>query len=413
MLLIYNASIRLFYVLIWISSLTQSKTKKWIRGRKNLFHDLSSYDFQNQKIAWFHCASLGEFEQGRPIIEQFKVDFPEYKIVLTFFSPSGYEVRKDYPGADYICYLPLDTPGNAKRFIETINPKVVVFIKYEFWFNFLKYLKVKNIPVLFVSSIFRPGQIFFKWYGAWFRNQIKGDITFFVQNKASTELLETIGIKKHFMSGDTRFDRVHKIKQLAENNLLIEKFIQGENKTILIGSSWPEDEKMIHTLLKNLPQKVKLIIAPHEIDENRIREIHQLFPGEVVNYTGLTTSESNNYNVLCVNTIGLLSSIYQYADIAFIGGGFGKGIHNILEAAAVGKPIMFGPNYQKFAEAVDLIELKAAFTVSSADEGRSIIHQLFTDKDLYNKASKFSKEYVEKKIGATEIIMNYIKTRLY
>ena len=408
MFLLYNIGIRVFNVLIWLSSFANIKTRQWINGRKNLFKELSKIDFHKHNIAWFHCASLGEFEQGRPVIEQFRKDYPHFKILLTFFSPSGYDIRKNYPGADFIFYLPIDTPSNARRFIGLVKPQLAFFIKYEFWYNYLKCLRANNIPVVFISVIFRPQQIFFRWYGSWFRSQLKGINHFFLQNQASAHLLQSVGISQYTIGGDTRFDRVYAIAQSAQSYPLIEEFAKG-HRVILLGSSWEEDEKLFQTILNDLPDDIKLIIAPHEPSASHVQQIHQMFSRPLMNYSALIPEKAATAGILCIDSIGMLSSLYQYADIAYIGGGFGKGIHNILEAATFGKPIVFGPNYQKFAEAVDLIQLNAAFSISSNHQLLLVLNQLLTHDEHYQKASHASQHYVESKTGACKIILEHIK----
>ncbi|MEI8202878.1 MAG: glycosyltransferase N-terminal domain-containing protein [Bacteroidota bacterium] len=411
MFLLYNAAIRLFRVLIWLSSFTQTKTRQWILGRKHLLQQLEAIDFYKHPIVWFHCASLGEFEQGRPVIEQFRADFPQYKILLTFFSPSGYEVRKNYQGADFVFYLPLDTPSNARRFVEIVRPKLVFFIKYEFWFNYLKYLRANNIPLFYVSVIFRPQQVFFKWYGGWFRRQIQQASHFFLQNEASALLLQSIGIPQFSISGDTRFDRVHAIARSAPANPLIVAFTQ-HHRIVLLGSSWEEDEQLIQSVFHDLPADIKLIIAPHEPSAKHVQQIHQLFSFPVINYSELNAENAAQHKAVCIDPIGMLSSLYQYAHIAFIGGGFGKGIHNVLEAATFGKPVVFGPNYQKFAEAVELIGTGGAFSVRNSSDLLPVLQQLFSEDEFYKKTSQAAKQYVESKTGACKIILEHTKEAL-
>ncbi len=401
---LYNILIHLYQFIIWIASLFNPKAQLWVEGRKDILKKLEEQIDPNDKIAWFHAASLGEFEQGRPVIESFRKQYPNYKILLTFFSPSGYEIRKDYEGADYIVYLPIDTKKNAREFIRIVQPKLVIFIKYEFWFNYLKVLSESNIPVFFASVIFRKEQHFFKWYGAWSRKILRRVSFFFVQNQASSDLLKSIGINQVSISGDTRFDRVFSIAQNAKKFPLIEKFAEGD-KVFLAGSTWPADEDIIEKLVLQDPS-LKLIIAPHEIHQERINSILKKFAShKVLKYSEADEKSISKAQILIIDGMGFLSGLYQYCHIAYIGGGFGKGIHNILEAATFGKPVIFGPNYQRFAEAVELVQLKGAFTIRDSSEIISITNKLFDDDFAWQSASSICKEYVLKKKGATELIL--------
>ena len=401
---LYNILIHLYQFLIRIASLFNPKAKLWVDGRKDIFKNLTERIGAKDKIAWFHAASLGEFEQGRPVVETFRKQFPEYKILLTFFSPSGYEIRKDYEGVDYIVYLPIDTKKNASEFIRIVQPKLVIFIKYEFWFNYLKVLSENNVPVFFASVIFRKEQHFFQWYGAWSRKMLKRVSFFFVQNQASSDLLKSIGISQVLISGDTRFDRVFSIAKNAKKFPLVDKFAEG-NKVFLAGSTWPADEEIIEKLVLKNPS-LKLIIGPHEIHRERINSLVKKFAShEVIKYSEANDENISNARILIIDGMGFLSGLYQYCHIAYIGGGFGKGIHNILEAATFGKPVIFGPNYLRFAEAVELIQLKGAFTINNSSE---IIYteKLLSDNDAWQSASSICKEYVLKKKGATDIILS-------
>ena len=383
------------------------KARLWVDGRKGLLGKLAGQIDKNDKIAWFHAASLGEFEQGRPIIESFRKRFPDYKILLTFFSPSGYEIRKNYEGADYVVYLPIDTKRNAREFIKIVQPKLAVFIKYEFWFNYLQVLSENKIPVFFASVIFRKEQHFFKWYGSWSRKMLKKASFFFVQNQESFDLLESIGISKVEISGDTRFDRVFSIAQNAKKFPLIEKFAK-EKKVFLAGSTWPRDEEIIEKLSVHNPV-LKIIIAPHEIHQERIDSIIQRFATtKVLKYSEADENNISNIQVLIIDGMGFLSGLYQYCHFAYIGGGFGKGIHNILEAATFGKPVIFGPNYKRFAEAVELVQKEGAFVINNSSEIISIAEKLLADDVAWQSASSVCKEYVKTKKGATELILNKI-----
>ncbi|MEE1271778.1 MAG: glycosyltransferase N-terminal domain-containing protein [Bacteroidales bacterium] len=373
-----------------------------LKGEKECFDRLQNLN-SGDKVAWFHCASLGEFEQGRPLIEEVKKQFPEYKILLSFYSPSGYESKKDYALADYVVYLPNDTKSNAKKFVKKVNPDLIFFIKYEFWYNYISALKGRRL--FQVSLILRQNQYFFSWYGKWFAKQLKNFEHFFVQNQQTATLLNKIGYKNITISGDTRFDRVMTIANNAKSFTEIEKFCKGNQKIILAGSSWLADEKIIQQAVKNLD--IKLIIAPHVVGENHINEIQQLFP-EAILYSELANNDKKS-NVLIINCIGILSNLYQYCDIAYIGGGFGVGIHNTLEAATFGKPICFGTNYHKFQEAIDLINLKAAYSISNQEELKQVLETLLNNEKIYNQSAKASKDYVKTKIGACKKIIEHLK----
>jgi len=404
---LYNIIIQFYYWFIQLAALFNTKAKLWVDGRKGIFSRLANDFNDNSRVVWFHAASLGEFEQGRPVMEAYREKFPGTRILLTFFSPSGYEIRKNYRGADYIYYLPIDTPRNVKRFIDIVNPDGVIFIKYEFWFNYLDYLNKKNIPVYVISAIFRPEQHFFKGYGRWARKQLKKITTFFVQDERSKQLLVSAGINNVLISGDTRFDRVSRIASQKKDFPLIEKFSKGK-QVLLAGSSWPPDEKLLFALFNGTIKNLGLIIAPHEIDEERIKSIFSLFGDQnPVPYSQLNEQNIASTNVLVIDGIGFLSSLYQYCDVAMIGGGFGKGIHNILEAATFGKPVVFGPNFDKFAEAKSLVGQKGAFVVNE-NNFEDIVFQLFNDSGMYKNASDAGKSYIEQNRGATQLILKHL-----
>ncbi len=415
----YTFSIYLYACAIRIASLFNPKAKLWLNGRKNIIEDIrfqiqsSRLKTNDSKLIWFHCASLGEFEQGRPLMEKYKSHHPEAKIVITFFSPSGYEIRKNYAGADYIFYLPIDTVKNAKTIIEIIQPTAVFFVKYEFWFNYLFILKNKNIPTYLVSGIFRKEQLFFKWYGAWFRKQLASFTTFFVQNETSVQLLNSIGYNNVLLTGDTRFDRVFEIATSVKEIDLVKKFVD-DNNVLIVGSSWSEDEKIIANFFENnqlLTIHHKLIIAPHEIGEIRIQSIEYQFNKlKTARYSEADERTIQDAQVLIIDNIGMLSSLYQYGTIAYIGGGFGKGIHNILEAATVGLPVILGPRYEKFIEAKELIELGGAFSINNVVELEKIMLFL-NDAKVLKTISQTSKTYVQNRTGATEKILNVISAR--
>ncbi|MGZ4056080.1 MAG: 3-deoxy-D-manno-octulosonic acid transferase [Bacteroidia bacterium] len=403
---LYNLSVFFYSLAIHIASAFNSKAKLWVNGRKNVFETLSS-KIQNPKsknVIWFHCASLGEFEQGRPLIEKIRQQHPELKIVLTFFSPSGYEIRKNYSGADHIFYLPIDSPKNAKKFVEIVNPKFVFFVKYEFWFNYLNEIKNKNIPLYLVSGIFREDQHFFKWYGGWFKKQLNCFTTFFLQDEASFELLKNNNFKNILLTGDTRFDRVFEISKNIKSIPLIQQFKQNSD-VFIAGSSWAEDEKIISSLKS---EGLKLIIVPHEVDEKHIQLIIRQFSfSKTLRFSQANENNVKDAQILIIDNIGMLSSIYQYGTIAYIGGGFGKGIHNILEAATFGLPVIFGPNYQKFSEAKELIHLGGAFSIKDVSEFKKTI-ELLEDKTVLQTASHIAKYYVSSRIGASDKILSSI-----
>ncbi len=407
---LYTLSIHLYHIAILIASLFLPKAKLWINGRKGLLASLKNQldtirkEFPRSQIVWFHCASLGEFEQGRSLIERYRKEHPEDKILLTFFSPSGYEVRKKYAGADLICYLPLDTPSNANGFIDLLKPKAVFFVKYEFWFNYLNALKERDVPVYLVSGIFRDDHYFFKTWGGWARKQLKCFTHFFLQDEHSLELLNGIGFTNTTLSGDTRFDRVYELSQNAVDIPLVAKFCNG-GKILIAGSTWPEDEKMLHMVSKDF----KMIIAPHELSEKHLESIESEFKEwKCLRFSGANENSLAEANVLIIDNIGMLSSLYRYGTIAFIGGGFGSGIHNILEAATYGLPVIFGPNYQKFIEAKELIRLGGAFSIRNTAELKDALH-LLSDEMVLKTASHVSKNYVKSHTGATDCILKTIR----
>ena len=406
MKLVYTIIINIYSGLIGIASLFNHKASLLVKGQKNWSIKLKKNFVSGETTIWFHCASLGEFEQGRPVIEMIKEEAPDTKIVLTFFSPSGYEVRKNYKLADYICYLPPDTPGNAKKFISIIKPSIAIFIKYEFWNNFISEVRKKDIPLYLVSGIFRPDQHFFKWYGSFFRNILKKFTHIFVQDNRSLKLLHGIGIENVTIAGDTRFDRVSQIAASAKTLPILENFRNGE-KLFLAGSSWSPDEEIIAEFINRDPGKMKWVFAPHEIDKSNIDRLEKLFKTEVVRYSEYS-EKSNIARVLIIDNIGILSSAYRYAYIAAIGGGFGKGIHNILEPACWGTPVMFGPDYKSFKEAVDLVNGKGAFCYRNSDDFRIIVDNWLTDHELYKSSSAMVAGYISQNTGATKRIVRIL-----
>jgi len=405
---LYNIGIRLYLVGIHIASLFNGKARIWVSGRKDLFSSLKAkLKNSNSDIIWVHCASLGEFEQGRPLMEMIKEMNPSKRILLTFFSPSGYESKKNYDGADHVFYLPIDTPGNVKNFIKIVNPTMAFFIKYEFWFNYLFELKQQKIPVYLVSGIFRDNQHFFKSYGKWFRKQLSCFSHFFLQDENSIKLLQAAGYTNSTLSGDSRFDRVKTINSLAKKLPLIELF--KENKRILIaGSTWEKDEQLL-SQLQFINAGYKLLIAPHEIGENHLQRVEKIFGSFVTLRYSLATEQTvAKAQVLIIDNIGMLSSTYRYGTIAYIGGGFGKGIHNILEAAACSLPVIFGPNFQKFTEAKEMINEGGAFNIEDKEGLEKTFSMLTSDAMILKMASTISKNYTLKKTGATAIIYNAV-----
>jgi len=392
--ILYNISVQFYVIAIRIAALFNAKAKLWVKGRKNIFKKLETAIKGEQNIVWFHCASLGEFEQGKLIIEGYKQKHPTHKILLTFFSPSGFEIRKIYKGADWIFYLPADTKTNAKRFVEIVKPIKTIFIKYEFWFNYMAELNDKNIPFYSVSTIFRKEQSFFK--NNWFAKQLENITHFFVQDKTSADLLQSIGITNHTISGDSRFDSVLATTQNPKSFPIIEQFCKNQT-TIICGSTWPKDEVLLNKFIKENPQ-YNYIIAPHEM--RHISSLKKQTKAQL--FSKVNTDNINSTNVLIIDSIGILSSLYQYGNIVYIGGGFGSGIHNILEAVTFGLPVIFGPNYQKFNEAKALIELGSAKSISNYTELNLAIDS-FADFDQTIVTS-----YIKNSSGATETILETI-----
>ena len=402
--ILYDLFINIYFVSLKIASFFSVKAKKWVDGRRN-FPVLNA----NQKKIWVHCASLGEFEQGRPILEKLKQTYPDFPIVLTFFSPSGFEIRKNYPVADYVFYLPIDTKKNATQFIQDVNPALVVWVKYEYWFHYLNELKKQSVPVLLVSAIFRESQPFFKSNNKFWKKILSCFDHIFVQDEASEKLLKEIGISQNItISGDTRFDRVLEIAANKSAINEIESFIQKQ-QVLVAGSTWEQDEKLLAKYMMQHETK-KLIVAPHEVDIAHLKDIKQLFPSSIF-YSELVSlkDKPNNIQVLIIDNVGMLAQLYQYATICYIGGGFNKsGIHNILEAAVYGKAIIFGPNYQKFGEAVDLTQCNSAFSISNENELSLKLDSLFADVFSLKNAEDVAKQFVLEKSGATKIIVDYV-----
>ena len=400
----YNVIIYLYALGVAILSLFNEKVRKMRQGEHDALRVLRGKVDQQAKYVWFHAASLGEFEQGRPLMEQLRKEHPEYKILLTFFSPSGYEVRKNYEGADIICYLPLDTITNARRFLRTIRPVMAFFIKYEFWYNYLHILRHRGVPVYSVSSIFRPDQIFFRWYGRQYGHVLKCFTHFYVQNEVSRELLGKIGIHDVTVVGDTRFDRVLQIKEAAKKLPIVEAFCD-KKKVFIAGSSWQPDEEIFIPWL-NEHKDWKLVIAPHVIGEDHLQQIEKLLEGrKVVRYTEATEENVKGAEVLMINCFGLLSSIYGYADVTYVGGGFGVGIHNTLEAAVWDVPVFFGPNNQRFQEAQGLKLCGAGLEIGNADDFRRLMQGFEDNPTLAKELGEKAGAFVESMTGATRKIL--------
>lgn len=409
--IMYQIVIALYGWLIHIVSWFNPKARKWVIGRRGLWQRIEQ-DFQNnrQKVIWMHCASLGEFEQGRPVLEQLRKKYPDRKLVLTFFSPSGYEPRKNYPGADAVYYLPLDTRNNVKRFIKALSPELVVFVKYEFWLNYLFELHRQQIPVVLISAIFRPSQIFFKPYGSIFMKALRSYRYLFVQDEESKHLLDMYGLRNVIISGDTRFDRVIEIASQQKTIPYIKQFIY-DSFCVVAGSTWPADEKLLWQAAAALPD-VKWILVPHEIHETHIEALIQQWP-KAVRYSQLDDSmDLSIYQTLIIDGVGMLSALYRYAQVAYVGGGHNKGIHNTLEAAVYGIPVLFGPRYEKFKEACDLIRVKGAFCVMEALDLKEMLTRFNTDEKFLKQGGEASMNYVMSRKGATENIMNNLEVLL-
>ena len=419
--MIYNIVI---YFVLWgiaIASLFNEKVRKMWRGEREAFKILKQKVDPNAKYIWFHAASLGEFEQGRPLMERIRKDYPQYKILLTFYSPSGYEVRKNYEGADIICYMPVDTRLNAIRFLRLVRPVMAFFIKYEFWSNFLHILKYRNIPTYSVSSIFREDQVFFKWYGRSYAGVLKCFTRFFVQNEESKRLLEGIGITAVDVVGDTRFDRVLQIKEAAKQLPICEAFRTGvassqtadvphhDFKVFVAGSSWPPDENIFIPFF-NEHKDWRLLIAPHVIAEEHLKLILSLIKGKkVVRYTQTTPEEAAEADVLIIDCFGLLSSMYNYGDVAYIGGGFGVGIHNTLEAAVWNMPVIFGPNNKKFQEAQGLLKSGGGFEINTYEDFSGLMSSLMNDETFLKQAGDKAGAFVAHLAGATDKVLASVK----
>ena len=405
--MIYNLGIHIYQLGIRLAGLFSDKPAKMVKGHREVFYLLKSKINRNARYIWFHAASLGEFEQGRPLIERIRKEYPQYKILQTFFSPSGYEVRKNYDGADIVCYLPMDTPGNAKKFVDLVNPSMAFFVKYEFWQNYLNALYHKGIPVYSVSSIFRPNQIFFRWYGKSYRQVLKTFEHLFVQNEESKKLLENIGVMNTTVVGDTRFDRVLDICAAAKQLPLVQKF-KGNALTFVAGSSWGPDEDIFIRYFNAHPE-MKLIIAPHVVNDSHMKEIMSKLQRPCIRYTQATEENVQQADCLIIDCYGLLSSIYRYGEISYIGGGFGVGIHNVLEAAVYSIPVIFGPNNKKFREAQHLLANKGGFEINGYENFEVLMDKFLTDGAYLQASGQAAGDYVKNNSGAMEKIMDCVK----
>jgi 3-deoxy-D-manno-octulosonic-acid transferase len=405
---LYNLSILLYSLLIRLATPFNTKARQISTGRSQVFKGIQAKIKHNRPIVWIHCASLGEFEQGRPVIEAIRKQHPTYQIFLTFFSPSGYEIRKNYELADYIFYLPADTKRNAQRLIKLVNPELVFFVKYEFWYHYISELKKRNIPVYLFSAIFRENQLFFKHspWGKWYRKMLLSFEHFFVQDDQSVSLLGGLGITNVTKAGDTRFDRVAEIARNGKVIPMIEQF-KGYNQLVVAGSTWKPDEELLAPYIEAHPE-IKFIIAPHETKRGNIERLINRLKTPVICYTEVSEDSVMNSQVMIVDTIGILSSIYKYADLAYIGGGFGVGIHNTLEAAIFGMPILFGPNYQKFNEATSMVSLGVAYPITDFQSLETILNKLLTDPNIRNHISEKCIDFTKQNLGATQIILNKV-----
>ncbi|MEH6304438.1 glycosyltransferase N-terminal domain-containing protein [Olivibacter sp. CPCC 100613] len=408
MWILYNLGIFLGQFFVYIAAPFNVRIRKWKEGRRDLFKHIIRQVDSSKKHTWFHFASLGEFEQGRTVLEAYREHFPDKLVVVTFFSPSGYEVRANYAKADHVFYLPADTPNKARRFIELINPEEVFFVKYEFWHNYFKVLHNRGIPLYLVSAIFRKGQFYFTWYGRFFRSTLRYVTFYFAQNQESVSLLHRIGLKNVALTGDTRFDRVAHLSQHKREIEVVSQFVKG-HKVLVAGSTWLPDEELIMSLRQVYPEW-KIVIAPHMVDTVHLDEIDNRFK-QSVRFSTLNSSirpiDNANVFVLIIDNIGMLSYLYSYADVAYVGGGFGVGIHNILEAATYGVPVIFGPNYQKFQEAKDLIAAKAAYSVHNLQEFVALFERL-QETAIREEAGNRAYGYVQQQAGATGKIMDYL-----
>ena len=408
MLFLYNLLLLFASQIVKLLTLFSPKIKLFVDGRKTVFSKLANKINPEDETIWFHAASLGEFEQGLPVMEKIKVQFPNHKIIVTFFSPSGYEVRKNNTIADATVYLRLDTKSNAKKFLELVHPDLVFFIKYEYWPNYLNELRKLNIKTYLISGIFRENQAFFKWYGGFYRNALKTFEYFFVQNESSKKLLQSLGFNNVKISGDTRFDRVVSILE-RDNSLDFIKQFKNNTTTIVIGSSWPKDESLLVNYINQTNEKVKFVIAPHNIKAEQIQELKNSISKKVLLFSEKENRDLSTYDVLIIDTIGILTKIYSYADIAYVGGGFGNpGVHNILEPATFGIPIIVGPNFSHFAEVVALVHQEGCISISNQNELNDAFSNLISNEDIRHEKGHICSTFVQMNKGATDVILKHI-----
>ena len=422
MLFLYNLGIRFYSLAVWIASFFNPKAKLWREGRKQFFPKLTEAFKDNKApVVWFHTSSLGEFEQGRPVIEHIKKNHPELKILITFFSPSGYEIRHDYDKADYVFYLPLDTRGNAQKFLSIVRPKAVFFVKYEFWYHFLNETQKTHVPMVLFSSIFREQQFFFKFYGSFFRKVIRNYTHIFVQNQVSVDLLKGIKVPHVSIAGDTRFDRVKDIADKQEEFPIVETFV-NKQLTLVVGSSWWRDLAILVPFLNDFGTPLKTIIAPHEIKDSEIERLQEVLTKKSIRYTHFkdqslddeaVQQQLRESDVLILDTIGMLAGLYQYADFSYIGGAFGEGLHNTLEPAVFNTPVLFGKEYDKYQEAVDLVERGGAFSVKDAGELQNVMNDLYFNEEKRDKAAKVCTDYVIENLGSADKIYEYFVKDIY
>jgi len=411
MAIVYTIIIHLVYFFMIPAAWFNKKARMWIRGRKNWRYKLEQWQNRGRTTYWFHAASLGEFEQGLPVIEAMKDSNPGCSIVISFFSPSGYEVRKNYRNADLVIYLPLDTEYNARTLIDLMKPDAAFFIKYEFWYFYLEELKRRNIPVFLLSGIFRPGQIFFRWYGSWFRKELTAFRHLFLQDARSYEILKSIGIANASITGDTRFDRVKANSEKAVEIPVVGVF-SALGICIVAGSTWPADEALLLSYINSAPPHLKFIIAPHEIGQAHISRLIKLIKKDLELYSLASPESVAGKQVLIIDNIGMLSSVYRYGKIAYVGGGFGKGIHNVLEAAVYGIPVIFGPHYHKHREAIELIASGGGFTVGTKNEFEVLMDNLTAMNEYYQTSATSAKNYIQSNTGSTKKILTQLNNEV-
>ena len=407
----YNLALFCVSIFLKIIAPFQPKINLFVKGRKDSFSILEKKIAYNDDVIWVHAASLGEFEQGLPVIEKLRDTYPKYKLLLTFFSPSGYEVRKDTNAVDIVCYLPLDSRRNAQKFMSLVRPKIALFIKYEIWPNYLRALEKKKVPAVLISAIFKKEQVFFRWYGGFMRKTLQKIGHFFVQNRTSEELLRSLGLTNITVSGDTRFDRVTEIRE-TDNYLSFMEHFKNEKKCLIAGSTWPEDEKLLIPYINSSTKRVKYVIAPHNIRKDHVDNLRNALTKKVVLYSESDNQDLADYEVLILDTIGLLTKIYSYGDMAYVGGGFATGLHNTLEPAVFGIPVIIGPRYFGFMEAEELVQQKGILVVNTPDEFSDIADTLLEDDDLRLRAGDTNNAYINKNKGASIQIIQYIRTLL-